>query len=325
MFNFQDDTENVKVNSGTEYVNRVLGGRVRKSIARIESFLEQGGTFRDFGYRNKIEIIGNRIESTEYEILVRQNFEGHDTSKNRGKSEHREENREDSARKAKKNFVNKVDSTFAFIDKKFPKLFDQGWRLRFLTLTYKEEMEDRDRLAADWEKFEKRVKTYFVSKGLCTKEEVDNIHYIAVPEIQKEREKKTGKRVWHIHTLIFSPYTSLRDIYRIWHFGSVKIKRVDLDKVKTLGGYLAKYMDKDFDESNFNKKRFFSSRNVRLSKIRIMENVEKVKNILSMFRRYAVEEKPFLYQSEWFGMVSGCMLLLARTDEVYQFLKFWTG
>ena len=325
MYNFQDDTENVKVNSGTEYVSRVLGGRVRKTVARLESFLEQGGTFRDSSYKNKIEIIGNRIEGTEYEIPVRQNFEGHDTSKNRGKSEHREENREDSARKAKKNFVNKVDSTFAFIDKKFTKLFDQGWRLRFLTLTYKEEMEDRNRLAADWEKFEKRVKTYFVSKGLCTKEEVDNIHYIAVPEIQKEREQKTGKRVWHLHALIFSPYTSLRDIYRLWHFGSVKIKRVDLDKVKTLGGYLAKYMDKDFDESSFNKKRFFCSRNVRLYKIRCMENVKNLQAVMKMFARYAVEEKPFMYQSEELGLITGCVLLLVRTDEVFQFLKFWTG
>lgn len=326
MYNFQDDTENVKGNSpGTEYVNRVLGGRVRKFVTRLSSFLEQGRTFRDSAYKNKIEIIGNRVESFESEIPVRQNFQGNDTSKNRGKSEHSEEIRKASARRAKKTFIDKVDSTFAFIDKKFPKLIAKGWRLRFLTLTYKEEMEDRDRLAHDWEKFTKRVETYFVAQGLCTKAELKDIHYIAIAEEQKEREQRTGKKVWHLHALIFSPYTSLREIYHVWGFGSIKLIKRDLDKIKSLGGYLTKYMSKDFDEGTFNKKRFFSSRNVRVYKIRFIQNVKNIQNIMSMFARYAVESKPFMYTSEHLGVVSGCVLLLARTDEVFQFLKYWTG
>jgi hypothetical protein len=340
MYNFQDDSEKVKQNSpGTEYVNRVLGGRARKTVNRLQSFLEQGYTFRDDGKKrkyfkvfdrsdfckNRIDIAGNRVTITEYEKPVPRNLAHKETGSNRGKSANREKNQKDSARRAKSTFVDKVDSTFAFIDKKFPTLFDQGWRLRFLTLTYREPMEGRDRLAHDWEKFVKRVETYFVSAGLCSKAELKAIHYIAVPEIQKERERKTGKRVWHLHVLIFSPYLSIREIYKVWGFGGLLPKKVDLDKIKSLGGYLAKYMDKDFHESVFNKKRFFSSRNVRLYKVRIMENVEHVKNILAMFKRYAVDEKPFYYKSEWFGMISGCVLVLARTEEVYQFLKLWTG
>ncbi len=340
MYHFQDDTENVKGNSPPDRVPfQPLTPRKRAWVRGFLSFLEQGRTFRDKNgkrkidlvsnpscfYKNKIEIIGNRIEGTEYEIPVCQNFQGNDTSKNRGKSEHTEENRKKAARRAKQALIDKVDSTFAFIDKKYPHLFKKGWRVRHLILTYKEEMECRTRLAADWEKAEKRFKTYFVSKGLCTEEALKDIHYVVTAEIQKEREQKTGKKVWHLHVIIFSPYTSLRDIYRVWGFGSVKIKKRDLSDVSSLGLYLAKYMSKDFDEGTFNKKRFFCSRNVRLYKIRFMENARKLQDVMNMFARYAVEEKPFIYQSEWLGVVSGCVLLLARTDEVYQFLKFWTG
>lgn len=288
-------------------------------------YLKQGDTFRDSGYRNKIEIVGNRITGTEYEIPVREHFQGKDTSQNRGKSENTEENRKRATRRARMQFVDKVDSTFSFIDRKFPKLYENGWRVRFLTLTYREEMEDRERLAEDWGKFEKRVKDYFVKQGLCAEGELKQIHYVAVPEIQKQRERRTGKRVWHIHILIFSPYLSLRDIYKVWRYGGIKPKMVDLDKIKSLGGYLAKYMDKDFEEGSFNKKRFFTSRNVKVYKIRWLQNVPNLQEILSSFRKYAVEEKPFSYLSEHLGIISGCVLLLSRTEEVYRFLQFLTG
>jgi hypothetical protein len=325
MYSLQDDIEDVKKNSCEPFLFRTLSATQRMLLNGLFTFLEQGNTFRDCSYKNKIEIIGNRIESTEYQLPVHHGYEGKDTSKNRGKSENSEECRKKSARRAKGNFVNKVDSTFAFVDKKFPQLFTKGWRLRFLTLTYKEEMENRSQLAQDWAKFEKRVKTYFITQGLCSELELQDIHYIAVPEIQKQREQKTGKRVWHLHILIFSPYLSVREIYKVWGFGGLLPKKVNLDQVKTLGGYLAKYMDKDFEEGAFNKKRFFSSRNVRVYKIRFAENVKHLQNILSMFARYAVETKPFTYLSDHLGIISGCVLLLARTDEVYQFLKFWTG
>ena len=326
MYNFSDDSLNVKeISSREKYPLRVLSSEQLYLLRGLFSFLEQGNTFRDSGYKNKIDIIGNRIVSTEYEIPVYENFKGKDTSKNRGKSENTEECRKKAARRAKTQFVDKVDSTFAFIAKKFPKLYDSGWRLRFLTLTYREEMEDRSQLANDWAKFEKRVKTYFVNKGLCSEEELKHIHYVAVPEIQKERERKTGKRVWHIHVLIFSPYTSLSEIYRVWRHGGIKPKMVDLDKIKSLGGYLAKYMDKDFEEGSFNKKRFFTSRNVKLHKVRWGQNIPNMKDVLSSFMKYAIESKPFAYKSEHLGIITGCVLLLARTDEVFRFLQFLTG
>lgn len=102
----------------------------------------------------------------------------------------------------------------------------------------------------------------------------------------------------------------------------MKPSLVKQEKVKALGGYLTKYMEKDFDQTPFDKKRFFTSRNVKLHKIRYCQNVSNLEEILSSFRKYAIEEKPFGYKSEHHGLVIGTVLYLKRTDVVYRMLQF---
>lgn len=65
----------------------------------------------------------------------------------------------------------------------------------FITLTYKEEVEDVDEAYKD-------LQTYLKScKNILKKEYGKELYYIAVPEIQSQRAKKSGKYVIHFHLI----------------------------------------------------------------------------------------------------------------------------
>lgn len=109
--------------------------------------------------------------------------------------------------------------------------------VRWITLTYAENMTDTKRLYTDFEKFNKRFQ-YF-----CQKKNYGKAEYIVMMEPQ-------GRGAWHVHLLYIwqcrAPYIA-NDILRdIWQKGFVKIKK--LDNVDNVGAYLTAYLgDMEFD------------------------------------------------------------------------------
>lgn len=106
-------------------------------------------------------------------------------------------------------------------------------KVRWITLTYKENMTDTVRLYKDFEKFNKRFQTY------CKNNNYGKAEYIAMMEPQ-------GRGAWHCHLLyIFNnldkaPYIANKTLRDIWSHGFVKISK--LDNVDNVGAYLTAYL-----------------------------------------------------------------------------------
>lgn len=117
-------------------------------------------------------------------------------------------------------------------------------KVRWCTLTYKENMTDPKRLYEDFRKFNMRFQTYCNSKGYSKPE------YIVMMEPQ-------GRGAWHAHLLYIwqdqkAPYISNQEFREMWGHGFVRIKK--LDNVDNVGAYLTAYLgDMEIDEMDVSK------------------------------------------------------------------------
>lgn len=105
-------------------------------------------------------------------------------------------------------------------------------KVRWCTLTYKENMTDTKKLYQDFEKFNKRFQWYCKQNGYSKPE------YIVMMEPQ-------ARGAWHAHLLYIwqdmkAPYISNNDFSKLWSHGFVKIKK--LDNVDNVGAYLTAYL-----------------------------------------------------------------------------------
>lgn len=105
-------------------------------------------------------------------------------------------------------------------------------KVRWCTLTYKENMTDTKRLYEDFEKFNKRFQYYCKQKGYSKPE------YIVMMEPQ-------GRGAWHAHLLYIwqdqkAPFIPNEDFRELWGHGFVRIKK--LDNVDNVGAYLTAYL-----------------------------------------------------------------------------------
>lgn len=103
--------------------------------------------------------------------------------------------------------------------------------VKWITLTYKENMTDSVRLYKDFEKFNKKFQRYIKKLGY------DKAEYIVMMEPQ-------GRGAWHCHLLyIFdnkAPFIANDEIARMWGQGFTKTKK--LDNVDNVGAYLTAYL-----------------------------------------------------------------------------------
>jgi hypothetical protein len=105
---------------------------------------------------------------------------------------------------------------------------DDSDRQLFITLTYKENMQDDKRLKKDFEKFIKRLQYAYKENELA---------YISIVEPQ-------GRGAWHVHLLLktlnqpnlFIPH---EDIERLWGHGATRTERLRADN---LGSYFIAYL-----------------------------------------------------------------------------------
>lgn len=149
--------------------------------------------------------------------------------------------------------------------------------------------------------------------------EGEELHYVAVKEIQYERLRKRGERVIHYHVLCFYSkayiFPAAEEIQESWGLGNVKITAPKLrNKVNSVVGYLSKYMGKGFEFESLEVKKGFSASQVpqiyKLSPGRLKQVVNKVgvypaNSLKCTFTRVwmsAIEglrEKKFLF--DWWG------------------------
>ncbi|MBB3013528.1 rolling circle replication-associated protein [Cupriavidus alkaliphilus] len=127
---------------------------------------------------------------------------------------------------------------------------------RLLTLTYRENMQDVERLKRDFDAFRRAMKG------------AGQWHYVAVPETQT-------RGAWHIHVAVHGRvvYNLVRSIWRRI-VGRDEQGRpngnVDVRNPKTggkwkrhaLSAYIAKYITKDVDNHDLNKKRYWTSKGI---------------------------------------------------------------
>jgi len=121
--------------------------------------------------------------------------------------------------------------------------------LKFVTLTFKDEIEDIDTANYEFKKFHQRM-SYHIGEPL---------NYIAVPEIQEKRRDVYGKAVWHFHMLTFNqPFLTKTTLHKLWGNGWTDPKRVN--RVDGTAKYLTKYLLKAYgNEQLKNRKRYYNA------------------------------------------------------------------
>ena len=105
---------------------------------------------------------------------------------------------------------------------------------KFVTLTYKDNMQDVSRAKLDFKRFIQRY------KRKCN----ISLKYVYVIEFQK-------RGAIHFHVVFFNmPFLDVNKLSEIWNHGFVKVNRIkDVDNV---GAYVVKYMSKDLIDSRLN-------------------------------------------------------------------------
>lgn len=166
----------------------------------------------------------------------------------RGKSEKREENIIRSVRRSKSTLRKKI-MTAGFT--------------HMLTLDFQDDVEDLELAKDCFTRFIRLVKKY-----------KKNYDYASVWEIQPKRYERTGKAVWHFHLAVkgFQEVNLLRHLWKTalkerGLNGNIDVKYFKKGgkwKRAKISNYISKYVGKDIQESDLNKKRYFISKGIEI-------------------------------------------------------------
>ena len=118
----------------------------------------------------------------------------------------------------------------------------------FLTLTFKENIQDIERANREFTLFIKRLKRYLKNQQL---------KYIATWELQQ-------RGAIHYHLVLFSvPYIDNKKLGELCANGFIKINKIkETVKNEAVGVYITKYFVKDLEKKANQKKAYFCSRNL---------------------------------------------------------------
>jgi len=134
--------------------------------------------------------------------------------------------------------------------------------VRWITLTYAENMTDSKRLYEDFKKFNMRFQYY------CKAKEYSKPEYIVMMEPQ-------GRGAWHAHLLYIweskAPFIPNEDLANIWGHGFTKIKK--LDNVDNVGAYLTAYLG-DMEVEDMEKIKASIRSGSTLKRVELEENGE---------------------------------------------------
>lgn len=139
-----------------------------------------------------------------------------------------------------------------YLEKKFyiKRLIDCNFndKSSFLTLTFRDNVQDVEVANKEFTLFIKRLKNYLKRR----------LKYIGTWERQKNGSV-------HYHVVLFSvPYIQSEKLSEIWGNGFIKINQIK-GKVKddAIALYITKYLVKDLENKEKQKKAYFSSRNLK--------------------------------------------------------------
>jgi hypothetical protein len=170
------------------------------------------------------------------------------TRSKRGESENREANDDDAGRRAKKNVRHRCKTIGAD---------------RMVTLTYRENMTDRQTALKHWDAFRRRVG------------KVNHFHYVAVIE-----EQERGALHFHIGVHGRQSYALLRSIWQSIlgkdaegrEMGQVNVRDphrfgFGCKGAHKIASYIAKYCGKEMNSRDLNQKRYFSSKGIPVPEV----------------------------------------------------------
>ncbi|WP_086445301.1 rolling circle replication-associated protein [Candidatus Enterococcus lemimoniae] len=188
----------------------------------------------------------------------------------------------DSLKRKQKHYKTKRFDIARLIDTNFDK------QTKFLTLTFKENIEDIDYTNSEFKKFIKRLnyQLYKTKKA--------QIRYLATWEKQK-------RGAIHYHIILFRfPYVPHKQLLSTWGHGAVRINKIDVDGIENRGRYISKYFDKELELKEHKKKAFFKSQNLRLPKEtkRRTDTPYNVSNQKVLVTKEYTKKKPFFFR-EW--------------------------
>ncbi len=177
----------------------------------------------------------------------------------RGESEKREENDEDSAKRAKQAVRLRCKAISAD---------------RMITLSYREDVRDPERLKRDYDAFRRKMGKH------------KQFHYVAAVEVQEGYKKGNlqaveGRESFHIHVAVHGRqcYHLLKSVWlsivgKGMGYAHVRnpndflkgcprgAKKSNKGLEHLIAGYLSKYITKDQDRHELNKKRYWTSRGI---------------------------------------------------------------
>lgn len=151
------------------------------------------------------------------------------------------------------------------------------------TLTYGEKaVTERNEAFQDFKKFIMRL-SYRAGK---------KIPYVAVVEVQKGREEKTGDAVLHFHMAI-PYYLEYSVVDEAWGNGFVWVEDKTSGELTKVAAYLCKYLKKDQQEREQEKKRYLRSQGLKEPvKIRLLvdeQHYEEIKKRAGYFHEFEQE------------------------------------
>ncbi|ENZ9219983.1 Rep protein [Enterococcus hirae] len=158
---------------------------------------------------------------------------------------------------------------------------------KFLTLTFKENIQDIEYANNEFKKFIKRL-NYVLYK---TKKA--NLKYLATWEKQQ-------RGAIHYHIILFGfPFVSFDRLTTIWGRGFVRINKIDVDSIENRGRYISKYFDKELELKEHKKKAFFKSRNLRLPIVtkKIVKKPYDSTNQDVLYTSEYIARRPFFYNA----------------------------
>lgn len=188
----------------------------------------------------------------------------------------------DSLKRKQKHYKTKRFDIARLIDTNFDK------QTKFLTLTFKENIEEIEYTNSEFKKFIKRLnyQLYKTKKA--------QIRYLATWEKQK-------RGAIHYHIILFQfPYIPHKQLLALWGHGAVRINKIDVDNVENRGRYVSKYFDKDLELKEHKKKAFFKSQNLKSPKEtkKLANTAYDTSNQQVLFTKEYTKKKPIFF-TEW--------------------------
>lgn len=225
-------------------------------------------------YNKKIVQTSSYIEVWEYEEPIQIGYQ------KKPPSQKKKNNNSDELEKLKRLTKTRQNAKHELI-----RLIDTNYNeesTKFLTITTKENIQDRHEFNLIFDKFMKRL-NYNV---FHTKKKI--LKYVAVLEKQK-------RGAYHAHILLFNlPFIEYAKLKEIWKLGSVWINKVDVDSKDNRGRYITKYMEKGMGQElldNKGKKSYYSSKNLKQPTVLKLQDDDTVDDLVS--------DKVIAYQSEY--------------------------